>query len=60
MIEFGGGIGPASDPDGKRPNLQGMIKRVLRASGQEAHYQSVINSRSLNETADFLKQSGQD
>ena len=54
-IEFGGGIGPASDPDGKRPNLQGMIKRVLRASGQEAHYQAVINSRSLNETVDFLR-----
>jgi [acyl-carrier-protein] S-malonyltransferase len=55
VIEFGGGIGPASDPDGKRPNLQGMIKRVLRACGQEAHYQAVINSRSLNETADFLR-----
>ena len=60
VIEFGGGIGPATNPDGKRPNLQGMIKRVLRASGQEAGYQSVINSRSLTETVDFIKHSGQD
>jgi [acyl-carrier-protein] S-malonyltransferase len=55
VFEFGGGIGPASDPDGKRPNLQGMIKRVLRASGQEARYQAVINCRSLNEAVDFVK-----
>jgi [acyl-carrier-protein] S-malonyltransferase len=60
VIEFGGGIGPAADPDGKRPNLQGMIKRVLRASGQEAHYQSVINSKSLNEAVDFVRRPERD
>jgi [acyl-carrier-protein] S-malonyltransferase len=54
MIEFGGGIGPASEPDGKRPNLEGMIKRTLRASSHEAVYRSVINSRSLRESVDFL------
>jgi len=49
IIEFGGGIGPATEPDGKRPNLEGMIKKTLRASGREAHYVAAINERSLKE-----------
>ena len=55
VIEFGGGIGPASDPDGKRPNLQGMIKRVLRATDHEVQYSAAINCRTLKEAADFVK-----
>ena len=31
IIEFGGGIGKASEPAGKRPNLEGMIKKTLVA-----------------------------
>ncbi len=58
VIEFGGGIGPASDPDGKRPNLQGMIKRVLRATDYEVHYSAAINNRSLSEAVDSVKHSG--
>jgi [acyl-carrier-protein] S-malonyltransferase len=54
IIEFGGGIGTADDPDGKRPNLEGMIKKTLRASGHEAQYLPVINSRSIKEAADFV------
>jgi [acyl-carrier-protein] S-malonyltransferase len=57
VFEFGGGIGPASDPDGKRPNLQGMIKRVLRATDYEVNYSAVINKRTLNEAADFVNRS---
>ena len=49
IIEFGGGIGPATEPDGKRPNLEGMIKKTLRASGHEAHYVAAINERSLKD-----------
>ena len=55
VIEFGGGIGPAAEPAGKRPNLQGMVKRVLRASGQDAQYQSVINTETLAAAVEFAK-----
>ena len=55
VFEFGGGIGPATDPDGKRPNLQGMIKRVLRATSVDAAYSAVINSRTLNEAVESVR-----
>lgn len=48
IIEFGGGIGAASGPDGKRPNLEGMIKKTLRAADHEALYLAAINSQSLH------------
>jgi len=54
IIEFGGGIGPATEPDGKRPNLEGMIKKTLRASDHEADYQAAINNQSLTNTASFV------
>jgi [acyl-carrier-protein] S-malonyltransferase len=52
VIEFGGGIGPASEPDGKRPNLESIVKKALRATGHEADYSAVINSRTIKEAAD--------
>ncbi len=55
VFEFGGGIGAASEPDGKRPNLEGMIKKALRASSHEAAYLSAINSQSLKESADSVR-----
>lgn len=55
VIEFGGGIGAASEPDGKRPNLEGMIKKVLRASDREALYLSAINSQSHSMTASVVR-----
>ena len=57
IFEFGGGIGAADEPDGKRPNLEGMIKRTLRASDHEALYMSAINSQSLAELVDFARKS---
>ena len=54
VIEFGGGIGTASEPDGKRPNLESIVKKTLRATGHEADYSAVINSRTLNEAADLV------
>jgi len=54
IIEFGGGIGVASEPEGKRPNLESMIKKTLRASGHEAQYLAAINRQSLEKTADFI------
>lgn len=48
VVEFGGGIGPGAGPDSKRPNLQGMIIKGLRATGKKAQYLSVINQQSLD------------
>ena len=55
IVEFGGGIGTASEPDGKRPNLESMIKKTLRTSGHDAQYLSAINVASLNQAAEFVK-----
>jgi malonyl CoA-acyl carrier protein transacylase len=55
VIEFGGGIGPASEPDGKRPNLEGMTKKALRAARHEALYLAAINTRSLKQAAGFVR-----
>jgi len=55
IVEFGGGIGPATEPEGKRPNLEGMIKKTLRASDKEASYMAVINNDSLNNAVNFVQ-----
>jgi malonyl CoA-acyl carrier protein transacylase len=55
IIEFGGGIGGANEPDGKRPNLEGMIKKALRASNRHALYLAAINSKSQTKTASFVR-----
>ena len=54
IIESGGGIGAAAEPEGKRPNLEGMIKKAMHAAGHEANYLSVINKQSIEKTADFV------
>ena len=54
IFEFGGGIGSAETPDGKRPNLEGMIKRASKAAEYEAHYRSAINAPTVKETAEFV------
>lgn len=54
ILEFGGGIGAASEPDGKRPNLEGMIKKALRTANHEVHYLAVINSQSLTNATSFV------
>ena len=54
IIEFGGGIGKATEPEGKRPNLEGMIKKAMHAAGHEALYLAAINLESLKKTADFV------
>lgn len=47
VVEFGGGIGTAIEPEGKRPNLEGMIKRALRGTDYEVEYLSAINNKTL-------------
>ena len=53
IFEFGGGIGPATEPDGKRPNLEGMIKKALRGSDHEVQYCAAINSRTLSSAVEL-------
>ena len=55
IIEFGGGIGTASEPDGKRPNLESMIKKTLRTASHEALYVAAINTQSLKQAAGLVK-----
>jgi [acyl-carrier-protein] S-malonyltransferase len=54
IFEFGGGIGSAETPDGKRPNLEGMIKRATKAAEYEAGYRPAINAPTVRETAAFV------
>jgi len=55
IVEFGGGIGTATEPEGKRPNLEGMIKKSLRGSDYEVQYMAAINSQSLSGSVDFVR-----
>jgi len=58
IIEFGGGIGTGAEPEDKRPNLEGMIKKTLRTSGHEAQYLAAINSRSMKNAVDVVLGTG--
>lgn len=55
IFEFGGGIGFGTEPEGKRPNLAGIIKKTQRATGHKTHYMSAINSKSLLDAVAFVK-----
>jgi [acyl-carrier-protein] S-malonyltransferase len=58
FIEFGGGIGGGDTPDGKRPNLESILKKASAGAGHEAAYFPAINSRTLRETASAFCGSG--
>jgi [acyl-carrier-protein] S-malonyltransferase len=49
FIEFGGGIGSGTTPAEKKPNLQSIINKNLRALEHEAGYRPAINVVSLQE-----------
>ena len=51
FIEFGGGIGSGEGPAAKKPNLQSIINKNLRALEYDAAYFSAINSESLKAAA---------
>lgn len=51
FIEFGGGLGKGETPAEKRPNLESIIRKTLRAADREASYQAVINSATLEEAS---------
>jgi [acyl-carrier-protein] S-malonyltransferase len=46
VYEFGGGIGPG-EPEEKRPNLEGMIKKASRSLDPKPEYLPVINAASI-------------
>lgn len=52
FIEFGGGIGKGEGPEEKKPNLQCIINKNLRALEHEADYQPAINVLSLQALAE--------
>jgi len=51
FIEFGGGIGKGEGPAEKKPNLQSIINKNLRALEHEAEYVPVINVETLKAAA---------
>jgi [acyl-carrier-protein] S-malonyltransferase len=52
FIEFGGGIGKGEGPEEKKPNLQSIINKNMRALEHEADYQPAINVLSLQALAE--------
>lgn len=51
FIEFGGGIGSGDGPEAKKPNLQSIINKNMRALEHEADYVAVINTSGLQALA---------
>jgi [acyl-carrier-protein] S-malonyltransferase len=51
VIEFGGGIGKGDGPDGKRPNLESVVKKSFKGREREAHYLPAINAAGIRATA---------
>jgi [acyl-carrier-protein] S-malonyltransferase len=54
VIEFGGGIGKGEGPEGKRPNLESIIKKSLKWREHQAQYLPAINAASIRTTAQQL------
>lgn len=46
IYEFGGGIGPG-EPEEKRPNLEGMIKKASRSLDPKPEYVAAINKATI-------------
>ena len=51
FVEFGGGLGKAEKPAGKRPNLESIIKKTLKSRNHEADYVAAINCDSIQSAA---------
>jgi [acyl-carrier-protein] S-malonyltransferase len=54
VVEFGGGIGKGEGPDGKRPNLESIIKKSLKTREHQAQYLPAINAATIRATAEQL------
>ncbi|HUQ53710.1 MAG TPA: ACP S-malonyltransferase [Gammaproteobacteria bacterium] len=53
-IEFGGGIGKGEGPEGKRPNLETIVKKSLKTREHQAQYLPAINAATIHATAEQL------
>jgi [acyl-carrier-protein] S-malonyltransferase len=51
FIEFGGGLGAEEGPAAKRPNLESIIRKTLKAGGVEARHHAAINCETLRAAA---------
>ncbi|MGB5354834.1 MAG: ACP S-malonyltransferase [Woeseia sp.] len=54
IVEFGGGIGKEPEPQSKRPNLEGIVRKSLKFSGYDAQYAAAINAKTIREAAEAL------
>jgi [acyl-carrier-protein] S-malonyltransferase len=54
VIEFGGGIGKGEGPNGKRPNLETIVKKTLKSREQPTQYLPAINAATIRATAEHL------
>ncbi len=54
IVEFGGGIGKGEGPDGKRPNLESIVKKSLKWREHQAQYLPAINAVTIRATAEQL------
>ncbi|MGD2168140.1 MAG: ACP S-malonyltransferase, partial [Gammaproteobacteria bacterium] len=54
FVEFGGGIGKSTEPEGKRPNLEGIVKKTLKFTGHDAQYVPSINAATIRAGAESL------
>jgi [acyl-carrier-protein] S-malonyltransferase len=54
IIELGGGIGKGDGPGEKRPNLEGMVKKSLKARDREVDYLPAINAAGIHLAAERL------
>jgi [acyl-carrier-protein] S-malonyltransferase len=56
IVELGGGIGKEDGPAGKRPNLEGIIKKSLKWRDHDANYLGAINAATIEAAAEALSQ----
>jgi [acyl-carrier-protein] S-malonyltransferase len=54
IVEIGGGIGKGEGPDGKRPNLESIVKKTLKWRAHEAQYLPAINADAIRAAAQAL------
>ena len=55
IVEIGGGIGRGEGPEGKRPNLESVVKKTLRAHDSGAEYFGAISAAGIGEVARVLE-----
>jgi malonyl CoA-acyl carrier protein transacylase len=58
VVEFGGGVGAGESPASKRPNLEGITRKTLRALGHSAVYLPAIAKASIERSARVFRAAG--